>query len=100
MEVSASRKTQIDIEPKLIDLGESSTLAECILKSYDITIDDKSMRSLIKSVSSSTSNAEAFDHLRKVYPERRDFTGTAVAKGSLNMSQEVKGRIASLGFLV
>ena len=58
------------------------------------------MRSLIKSVSSPTSNAEAFDHLRKVYPERRDFTGTAVAKGSLNMSQEVKGRIASLGFLV
>ena len=100
MEVSASRKTQIDIEPKLIDLGESSTLAECILKSYDITIDDRSMRSLIKSVSSSTGNAEAFDQLRKVYPERRDFTGTAVTKGGLNMNQEVKNKIASLGFLV
>ena len=100
MDVSTIGTKQINIEPKLIDLGESSSLAECILKSYDITIDDKSMRSLIKSVSSSTSNAEAFDHLRKVYPERRDFTGTAVAKGSLNMSQEVKGRIASLGFLV
>ena len=100
MEVSASRKTQIDIEPKLIDLGESSTLAECILRSYDITIDDRSMRSLIKSVNSSTSNAEAFDHLRKVYPERRDFTGTAVTKGGLNMNQEVKNKIASLGFLV
>ena len=100
MEASAFRTTQIGIEPKLIDLDESSTLAECILKSYDITIDDKSMRSLINSVSSSTGIAEAFDHLRKVYPERRDFTGSAIANGGLNMSQEVKSRIASLGFLV
>ena len=100
MDVSAIGTKQIGIEPRLIDLGESSTLAECILKSYDITIDDKSMRSLINSVSSSTSNAEAFDHLRKVYPERRDFTGTAVAKGDHNLSQEVKSRLASLGFSV
>ena len=100
MEASAFGTTQIGIEPRLIDLGESSTLAECILKSYDITIDDKSMRSLINSVSSSTSIAEAFDHLRKVYPERRDFTGSAIANGGLEMSQEVKSRIASLGFLV
>jgi len=55
---------------------------------------------MINGSSSSTSIAEAFDQLRKIYPERRDFTGTAVTKGSLNMSQEVKGRIASLGFLV
>ena len=100
MDVSTIGTMQINIEPKLIDLGESSTLAECILKSYDITIDDKSMRSMINSSSSATSIAEAFDQLRKIYPERRDFTGTAVAKGSLNMSQKVKGRIASLGFLV
>ena len=100
MDVSAIGTKQISIEPRLIDLGESSTLAECIFKSYDITIDDKSMRSLINSVSSSTGIAEAFDHLRKVYPERRDFTGSAIANGGLNMSQEVKSRIASLGFLV
>ena len=100
MDVSAIGTKQIGIEPRLIDLGDNTTLAECILKSYDITIDDKSMRSLINSVSSSTGIAEAFDHLRKVYPERRDFTGSAIANGGLNMSQEVKSRIASLGFLV
>ena len=100
MEVSTTGKTQIGIEPRLIDLGESSTLAECILKSYDIASDDKAMRSLINNVSSSTRIAEAFDHLRKIYPERRDFTGTAVASSGVNISQEVKSRIAFLGFSV
>ena len=100
MDVSTIGTKQINIEPKLIDLGESSSLAECILKSYDITIDDKSMRSMINSSSSATSIAEAFDQLRKIYPERRDFNGTAVTKGGLNMNQEVKNKIASLGFLV
>ena len=100
MEVPITEKTQIGIKPKLIDLHESSTLAECILKSYDITTDDKAMRYLMNKDKSSKSVAKVFDHLRKVYPERRDFNGTAITKDGLNMSQEVKNRIASLGFSV
>jgi hypothetical protein len=78
-----------------------SKLDDFILKCYDIEKDDKAMRSLVKEFSAASRPvAEAFDQLRRLYPERRDFRGIKVSEDKDQMGKQLMRRILALGVSV
>jgi erythronate-4-phosphate dehydrogenase len=91
----------VDFELRSIYLDGVSKLDDFILKCYDIEKDDKAMRSLVKEFSiASRPVAEAFDQLRRLYPERRDFRGIKVSEDKDEMGKQLMRRILALGVSV
>ena len=75
---------------KYENLGNIDRLDRAILSSYDVMEDDKRMRAALCKLTDSKAVGAQFDHLRKHYPLRREFSYYAVTS--------TDERFESLGF--
>jgi erythronate-4-phosphate dehydrogenase len=84
--VELPKKTTIEIDGT--QRREYSILAEAVLSTYDIEIDDEALRK----------NPQLFEKLRGDYPVRREFDSyTIVAK---NIENETLNKLKRLGFSI
>ena len=74
-----------------VDGRETQTaLNQAILQVYDVRQDDRRMRQALQSLTSDSARAEAFDYLRKHYPERRGFHRYRIKPQLSNIEQTTK----------
>ncbi len=76
------------------DRDDEAVLAEAVRAVYDISADDQRLRAAADP--DDRARAAAFDHLRKHYPERREFTATRVALAKATPALRIA--LAGLGF--
>lgn len=74
---------------------DEDVVREAVLTVYDIEADDRALR---QSPASPAERAAHFDHLRKVYPERREFQNTTLILHGA--SQMLRDKLEGIGFLV
>jgi len=72
-----------------------ATLNQLILASYDVAVDDRIMREAMARCASGDV-AEAFDRLRKDYPERHEFAHFQI--GSESRESQIKAQALAVGF--
>jgi erythronate-4-phosphate dehydrogenase len=76
------------------DLSEFQAISSCMHRVYDIASDDRRMRDTFDLPA--TERGQAFDHLRKNYPVRRECSAYQIDKASIN--QQYTEMFKSFGF--
>ena len=74
-------------EVKCQALGDSVSLEEAILLSYDVCEDDRRMRAVLADLVTAEAVGLAFDQLRKTYPVRREFGFYSVSSEDKNFKR-------------
>lgn len=76
-----------------LDATEADSLTDIFLSAYDIRMDDRRMRRMLRE---SADKAQGFDALRKHYPERHEYASVSIERGLLQQQP----LLASLGFKI
>jgi erythronate-4-phosphate dehydrogenase len=76
---------------RTLDFKDTLPLAEILLQAYDIRMDDRRMRRMLRE---SSNREQGFDQLRKRYPERHEYASIRVSRDLLKQQP----LLASLGF--
>ena len=82
-------------QPKTVATLTAETVSELILASYDVAEDDLRMRSALNA---SSDVAQAFDLLRKQYPERHEFSRYKFSVETQQAQPELIAQALKLGF--
>ncbi len=96
-----SGRQTISLAQAAASTPDQALLNQCILLAYDVAEDDARMRQRLLSADCQADPqafAEAFDHLRKHYPKRREFPCFAVAGLEPMKKKSLIKRLTTLGF--